>query len=400
MNLSKKKLFNKSLLLIVCSVFIFAFIGIVSNSKFYGKVDFIQYYSASHLIRKNINPYKKENIEAFQNKIANKYKYIYMYNPPQVFTIIYGLSFFDYEVSAKIWRFCSIFLIVLSCALLFSIFNYNDRFSYYFLFLFLAIYEPIFSILYYGQISFVLLFAITLSIFFLREGKKKNNLNYMYLSGACLGLISIKPHILILLIPLYLLFISKHDFLKITVGLLVSILLLLLSSEMIFPGINLNYLIFIKEPPIFWKNPTIGSWVQRFLDIHSVYIRLAPTVVALIAMLFFILHKEVTKKEVYSIDSIVAFYPLCLLACPYFWIFDYVMLLPAIFYLVKVLEGFKSCNQITIFIFLLALSFFSFFRDSSLGQEYYIYFPLIIFTITFCCNYFGDNTNNSKCKIL
>lgn len=373
----------------------------VPKGKYYGKVDFVQYYSASKLISSNLNPYLKKNLENIQDKIDNKYDYIYMYNPPQIFLIIYGLSFFDFESSAKIWRFFSVLLIVLSFKLLLTTFKLRNKLSCYFLLLFFVLFEPIFSILYYGQISFILLFAISSCFYFINFAKKKDNTNYIYLSGFALGLITIKPHILILLLPLFLLGFSKEEFFKLLTGFFVCAFFLFFSSELIFPGINISYLNFIKAPPIFWKNPTLGSWVQQFLGIHSVFVRFIPTFLVLFLIIIFkllIIFKNENIKNKDSLNSIMAFYPLCLIACPYFWIFDYIMLLPVIIYLASKITNFKPIKELVFYLFILALCFYSFLRDKSLGQQYYIYFPLIISIFSFYFSYFISDKNKATVK--
>lgn len=363
--------------------FLFSILILISLQFFlkdnqYGKIDFVQYYSASYLFLNNKNPYNKNNFNNYQLNLKENINkdFIYMYNPPIVLPFISILSLFEYEVASIIWRFLTILLISVSIFTLFTIFTFKNKYILYSAIISCFCFAPIFSILFYGQISFILFFFYICHLQFLFSYIKNKNIKQLVISGLFLSALCIKPHVLILLIPLILIVISFKEFYKLLSGFILGSLTLGLFPLIFDATIYSKYFEYISNPPIFWETPTLGSWLQYFTGVHTTLIRFIPTILVFVLMLIFISYKRYKNIEI-NRDLFFQLLPLCLISCPYFWIFDYILLMPAIFYYLFIIDKTKDFKVFFICLFFL-LIFSTFMLDRSMGQQYFVYFPIVL----------------------
>src|SRR5690606_362850 len=113
------------------------------------------------------------------------------------------------------------------------------------------------TLLFYGQISHILLLGLTGFIFF---SKREAH----FRAGFSLSATLIKPHALYLLYFWILLEGMRTRSLKSLLGFAVGAAFLGIVPLVWQPGIWNMYSEFASSPPVSWITPTIGSWLQSW----------------------------------------------------------------------------------------------------------------------------------------
>ncbi|MCB0318328.1 MAG: DUF2029 domain-containing protein, partial [Bdellovibrionales bacterium] len=236
-------------------------------------VDLLQYWSASKVLLHAENPYNPQQLEFYQIQTQNFHSLIRMWNPPNIFFFIVWLKFFDFEFAKAVWFFVSASMIFCSFILSFLLAKgrVKDSKNDFFYFLIACVcFYPSYLCLYYGQISSLL--ALSISAFLFLIDKKQH-----FFAGLFLAISLIKPH---LLAPLYLWLIfsiSNSESRTILRGFLVGATISFLLP--LFFNLHIYHFYFesLKEPPIYFKTPTLGSLLQGITGIHKQFVRVLPS---------------------------------------------------------------------------------------------------------------------------
>ncbi len=318
---------NKNLIIIV----IFFFLTLYSQKNL-PRFDFIEYKSAVNLIAQNKNPYLSSNLKAEQKQIRdnldirdvakNVPHIIKMWNPPIIFGLIYWTKDLSYYQALFIWQLisCLVFFFILAIFvknnfnLKVNIINISSIFS-------LITFPPFWATFRHAQISFLILISFYYFIYF--RDKNKN-----LLSGFFLSLSLIKPHLLYLIYILALGKDLKDKKFKSSFGLILGVTLLSLFALLIEKNIWSWYFNALKNPPIF-KTTTIGSFIGNYFNVSIDFFKLLPSVVLSI----FALYLVSSKKEVNS-KLLILLVPLSLITSAYGWIFDHLVMLPSLFFVI------------------------------------------------------------------
>jgi len=76
-----------------------------------GTTDFVQYWSAWHVILDGGNCYDAGAVYALQSSLADKNPPLISWNPPWTFTLLSPLLLFPFEQSATLWFLAQILLL-------------------------------------------------------------------------------------------------------------------------------------------------------------------------------------------------------------------------------------------------------------------------------------------------
>ena len=79
-----------------------------------------------------------------------------------------------------------------------------------------------------------------------------------------------------------------------------------------------------SKPPIYWKTPTVGSFLQGLSGVHTFWMRSLPSVIVGIAFAGLFLSRRLSG-ELFELYPLTA---LSLLTSPYGWTYDHILLLP------------------------------------------------------------------------
>ncbi len=289
-----------------------------------GEVDLIQYYAASKLLLSGGNPYDPKSIFEVERGLAPILsKPTLLWNPPFIFPFVLPFSLFSFEVFRLIWIPLTIVLF-LSCYNSLSKQIRATQTSFRSV-LFLATFHPIFSHIYYGQSSIIILVGLT--IFLIYTGAEGTRAQHY--AGAGLALTLIKPHLLYLLYLWWLLESCRERRLVQIFSFVSTAIFLALIPLLFDHAIWQRYYLGWQVPPIYWQTPTVGSWLQLILGIDSAVLRITPTI---IVTLWFLVG-WISKRK--NVDNLLLLIPLSLLTSPYGWGYDQILLLPSLIFLLK-----------------------------------------------------------------
>jgi len=343
----------------------------------FGETDFVQYWTASRLLMTGQNPYDRSAVDAVQVGLAMKEHPILMWNPPNIVPLIFWFSFLPFSWAVDLWLVVSVILFLTAVMIVFPVPRrmrpidalISNKLALMYLFSF----YPLFLMLAYGQISSVLLASFAGYLYF-AFGKNRGGLKDTFVGGVCLGIGTIKPHLLWL--P-YLMVIyhtlSRRTF-RTLWGLGGCMVGLYMITLLFFPSILGDYLNAWRESPIYWKTPTIGSWLQEITEIHELWVRLLPTVLlaSTFIVIFFVKYwyRRVTVEISY--EALLGAVPVSLAFSPYGWVYDQLLLIPLGIWMLSRSKGIGAaligCNIVMM-------------SMGAIGQQVMVWFPLVYFLL-------------------
>lgn len=335
-----------------------------------GAVDLLQYWSGAKLLLDGANPYDPIVLKQLQLGTWTGGPLelpVVLWNPPVVFLVILPLALFSFQSAVIVWMI-GVLLIVLGAILLLGREHKLGRRHLTVGLVFLLTFPPIYLLLFYGQISHILLLGFVAFIWFVRSDQ--NDLTNRFLGGLGLSLTLIKPHLLFLVYLLILIDSVRERRWNTLLGLCVGTAFLALMPTIINGEIYSYYLAKAKVPPIEWVTPTLGSWLQSLSGQHSVVVRFIPTVVA--GVIFCVL--GIFFRSSLQLHQVAAFS----LACsPYGWVYDQLLLLPGIVCLFGLLPNLSPARQYQIVGILLLANFTNVVIPMDWGQEFFVWYPLL-----------------------
>lgn len=347
----------------------------------FGVTDFVQYWTASHLLMNGQNPYDRSAVDAVQLGLAMKDHPILMWNPPNIVPLIIGFSVLPFAWAVDLWLVVSVILFLTAVMLVIPVPRrmrpvdalIRNRLALVYLFSF----YPLFLMLSYGQISSVLLASFAGYLFF-ACGKDRAGLKDTFIGGMCLGIGTIKPHLL--WVP-YLMVVYdslSHRTFRTLWGLILCTVGLYMVTLLTFPSILGDYLSAWRESPIYWKTPTIGSWLQEITELHQLWVRLLPTLVAAITIIIIFYLKYVrngVSAEI-SYEILVGAVPASLIFSPYGWVYDQLLLIPLGIWMLSRSKG-VGVSLIVCNIVMMSMG--------AIGQEVMVWFPLAYLFLFLIC---------------
>lgn len=220
-----------------------------------GENDFVGYWSATYLISNGQNPYDPELMKTIQNiKIeTNPVSTIMAWNPPTLFVILLPLAGLPFLQAKSIWLVVNLAIIISTSLILANLYGpaKNTKFILFNLF-FALIFPPIISGLYMGQVTFLVLFGLTLSMALIKRGA-------WFQAGMVLILTTIKPHLVVLpMIYLFAHMALKGQF-KGWIGFLSSGILCIGTLNFLRPEWIKDLIGLSMIAPVNWATPTIGG---------------------------------------------------------------------------------------------------------------------------------------------
>lgn len=389
--------FLKPVAMIIVAFSLLFFCSYENAQNSIGTLDFIQYWSAYKLYSSQSNPYNVELLYEMQRGLWPSVLPIAIicYCPPIVLPLLkFAALFNSFTLSAALWNATSI-LVLMMTSILFFKFIASDQACSFNKFVKLKIvilllsFVPSYALLYYGQVSFMLLLG--LYAFIIVSLRRDSISKYLKLfMGVVFTFSIIKPHIFLLIyIYTVLSSVRNKDYWFLT-GFILGNLTLLSISFSTNAAVFFEYFEFIKNVPD-WKTPTLGYWIgEYFLDHDYLSKGIVPVIAALVFSLCYI------RKNIYNFfgfrfqilekffskfseeDLIFVTVLLSIITCAYCWLFDFVLIIPVLIYLFV-----KSDADRMLYSVLLAANMLMLLTPKELGQEYFVWYPcavLIIYT--------------------
>jgi hypothetical protein len=359
-----------------------------------GRIDLVQYWASAKLLFSGLNPYDPGLLHAVEQSARPSSPLIRMWNPPFIFPFIYLFGFLDFQILAGLWCWITVAGAVCCFAVLQKTLLPQGNAKKSLLrdssFYFLVTFFPIADIVSWGQISILLLFAMTGFCYFRNSRSQPKQI----LAGGCLSLSLIKPHLLFLIychIALQALFgnretiqSTRHQFF----GFILGATLLASLSLLIDPQGFADYSRALSEPPIYFQTPTLGSWLQDLTNTHTALTRFLPSLFAL-ALLPFLTRLFIARQ-----DFVLGLVPLSLASSPYGWGYDQILLLPVALLIFSLTSGTKMYLRIASLLILGNITYLL--MPGNLGQQILLWYPIFLFSLYWCVSRSGHIPSSGK----
>lgn len=326
---------------ILVGVFLFcAPMVFLKEQKFgsFGTNDFIEYYSAYKLYINNQDLYDPQQLLPIQQAIGRtQAQPLMMWNPPWTLALLSPILKLDFALAAQVFLGLNLLLVFLSSLLARDIFtkSYPQQsplaswaaVAYGFFSV------PIFLVLKLGQISILLTFFVTLLFWALESRNERNQKDW--LAGATIALLSLKPHLVFLLLIALGVFIYKRRRWRIAGGALLGIGGLLAVQTLQAPYALCFYMMKghhgtdpLLVPVESWQGSTLVGFVRGLLfnltgHYPALPMLLIPGVSAAITFWYF----AVRARDFNWISQFLPLLALSLFTAPFGWSFDHSILL-------------------------------------------------------------------------
>lgn len=339
----------------------------VARPADFGTTDFVQYWTAVRLLLAGELVYDPAAVQAVQETLPIKHFPILMWNPPFIIPLFMWCGIVPFQVAASIWMSLSAFFVVWALVLVCRTFYLERPTRNAALLAYVCTLYPVVLLLYYGQISSLLLLSFVGFLYLTRE---QEDVLDSFPAGIVLGLGLVKPHLLWLVYGFLGVSSIKKGLWRTLLGMGTTLFALSMAVWCLSPQTYWSYLTSWAAAPIYWKTPTLGSWLQEFVGIQAAWVRLAPTLVAMLGfgLLF------CTREMAASRSNCAYLVPFSLLLSPYGWVYDQLLLLPC--YCIFVYRQ----KLVAVSLVLLANVTMLLFTDQ-VGQQWMIWYPFVFASV-------------------
>lgn len=316
---------------------LFAFVGSAFCDEGWGAQpgsrDYIQYWGAYQVAKDGGNPYSPEAMLEVQRRAGYQdHLPVMMWNPPWTLLVIAPLLGLPFESSRVLGLYVNVALLLASVFLLRSVAERSMKADLFDRPLALTVitsvlFYPALDSIHSGQTGVFLVFVVSLSLFFLSRG-------HQFSAGLLLSLLSIKPHLFILL-GLYAMICAVRRAPRLLIGGMLGGILLVLATVLIMPGVMSMWIHAMVNPPdpsiavpvTMWWSETLPGVIRGVT--YSVWGErmdwLMGGIPSVVALLFIVRWRHGVFQPVLDLPFVVALSVLC---APYGWFSDYAVLLP------------------------------------------------------------------------
>ena len=280
--------------------------------------DFVEYWSAARLLRSGRDPYSPaamlqvELATGFQGKQA-----LLMWNPPWALPFVLPLGLLSYSHASSLWLLLSLIIVFASADWLWRAYG-GDPERRWLAWLLAATFFPLLTAMGLGQIGPLILLGITL---FLRFHSSRP-----LLAGAATVLIAIKPQLLFLF-WIVLLFQGLCGVWIPLAGAALGLGLLGALAPLLSHSVWSSYLHLARGGTVLrYPSPTFGTLLRAWLG-EKAWLQFIPPLIGALWAVFFWARRR--RRWSWQLE-----FPLLLLVSlvttAYGWLFDQIVLLPAI----------------------------------------------------------------------
>ncbi len=291
--------------------------------------DSVEYWSAARLALHRQNPYDTDSLLALERQAGYARKSpLIMWNPPWVLPFFMPLSVFSYRLAQKLWLVLCCACVALSVYLLWKLYG-RTRFPSPMACLLIAIFTPLLVVLAIGQVGPLVLLGITGFLWF--EQKQRYGL-----AGMSLFLLALKPHLVFLFWMAVSLWLIKQKHWRMLVHFLGVAGIVCGATILAAPQVFSQYYHFWLHNPVHWNEfPTVSGMLSHLTGSQSAALALIPPT---LASLWLLLHWVRFRQRWNWQHELPVLLVVSLVASPYAWFFDGVILLPALMQIIRLLS--------------------------------------------------------------
>ena len=359
-----------ALCLVVCALCApFANVIEAFGGEGFGRIDLLQYWAAARLFLGGQNPYDPHALKLLQQEVsAFAGLPVLMWNPPVLLPFIAPLGLLPFPVAVGAAFLSALILLAGSTMLLVSRFEIRARrvaLAYV-----LSFYPFALSV-FYGQISPLLLLGLCGMIALLGEAENDDRRMLLISAGALLSLVVVKPHLLYLPVCYLLLNWRVPRVRMVLCGAAGMLAIMVVLVALVDARVFGFYSMALHAPPVYWKTPTIGSFLQGWTG--SAALRVVPMLCGIAALVWW----QVRVRSEFSVEHFLLLVPLSLVTSPYGWVYDQMLLLPCGLYCIARAEVQSRGVRMALYGLLFGANIVMMLVPG--GQEQFVWFPVVTF---------------------
>jgi hypothetical protein len=284
--------------------------------------DFLEYWAAARLILASQNPYSQTAMYAEEKRFGlNSGKPLMMWNPPWVVPFLLALGALDLH-TARFLLFALTFAVVFGCAHWLWRFYGGPANRTWVVWLLTFSFAPAMVSLTSGQLSPLVLLGVVAFL-------KFNQRMAYFAAGSSMLLIAFKPHLLYLLWIVVVVWAAKTRHLQILLGALLALTTATAVALVFNHAILTEYLAaWHAEPMLVLYAPAVGGLLRSVFGWQKYWLQFVPAFAGIAWCLRWL------SKQAWNDFNWSRSLPLLLAASvctsPYGWLFDQVVLLPAL----------------------------------------------------------------------
>ena len=373
-------------LMAISAVSVFSLRDIILGTHF-GGIDFMGYWSSTHLISRGENPYSLESMTAVQLQEAHSTLdvTIMSWNPPTLFVFLLPLGLVSFATAKFVWVFINMTLVLSAGLMLTNIYmqEVSPRIRYAFL-IFVIAFPAVLAGLYMGQVTFLVFWGMVACVALMKKSQ-------WFWAGAVLILATIKPHITVLSVIYILVYMARNRQWRGWIGLALAGMTCLVILLLLRPGLidDLQGSTVVAGVP--WATSTLGGLIS-YLGFSDA----ARYLIILFLPLPFLLAKH---SNTFSLELSVALLTLITVPTTFFgWSYDQAILL------IPIAQVFAWMSRsgyrwpvIASIVCGMLLNYYQ--RLVVINETYYVWIPLfwwVIFVVEWRNSLLTDHTHASS----
>lgn len=282
--------------------------------------DFAFYWTAARLVLDGKNPYSVADTLDLQRRLCLAgYRALVMLNPPWILPLIAPFGAMPFSRGTQLWLVMGLAIMMISVHWLWEL--YGDGGSRWIGWLVAATFLPVAVVLAIGQIGPLILFGLAGYLRF--QARQKN-----YLAGAFLFFAALKPHLIFLVwvaLLLYTLHRKRWESLAAFLSVLgvASLLALVLDHHVFY-----EYAALLRNgKAVLEATPTLGGVLRSISGLPAMqFLPIAG------AALWFAIYWHRWRSSWEWRSRLPSLLLVSIVATPYSWFFDQVVLLPSVFF--------------------------------------------------------------------
>ena len=283
--------------------------------------DSVEYWASAHLLRAHHNPYDADSVLELEKQAGRPGESpLVMWNPPWVLPLLLPFALFSYPTAQYLWLLAGCLCMFASLHKLWQLYG-KSKYPPPIACLLISVFTPLLLVLVLGQITPLM----TLGIAGFLDCQRKQKYGR---AGIYIFLIALKPHLAFLFWAAFILWVLSERKWR-ALWFFLATIAAFTGIAIVFDRQVLNhYREFWIHHSIAWNEfPTIPGLLCKLAGVQSIAL---PALPAGLAVLGFLVHWVRVRKQWNWQNELPILLLVSLSTSPYAWLFDGVILLPAL----------------------------------------------------------------------
>ena len=230
----------------------------VASSSDLGEGDFTAYWSAAYLVHQGQSPYDQPSMMEVQHTLTNlSVGTITAWNPPTLFVFLLPLGWLPFFTAKSVWFVANVIMLLAIAVMLTRLYLPPRPLLIAAFCVFVVLLPQALLGVAMGQVTFLVVLGVVTSLTLIKREQ-------WFWAGFALILTTIKPHLVILVIPYLLLYALYRRRWQLWLGLFCAGLLCMIILFVFRPPWIIDLAGILHIAPVNWATPTIGGFLSFF----------------------------------------------------------------------------------------------------------------------------------------